>query len=37
MRKVQNIFGFTDSEAGEIEKYLYKLTNLYKELDVILS
>ena len=37
MRKVQNIFGITDSEAGEIEKYLYKLTNLYKELDVILS
>ena len=37
MRKVQNIFGITDSEAGEIENYLDKLTNLYKELDVILS
>ncbi len=37
MKKIQNSFGITDEEASIIEIYLDKLTNLYKELSVVLS
>ncbi len=37
MKKAQTTFGITDAEATEIEKRLDQLTNLYKELSVMLS
>ena len=37
MKKIQNAFGITDTEAIEIEKYLDQLTDLYKKLSVVLS